>query len=132
MKTIKLISLFISLSLCVRCIPDDAKGKMKEAFQTMSVQLGDQYFKTAISLIELHKLRYGNYPETLDSIKFTGIMDKSIFPYINYTRLDEGYSLEIINIKGVNISKYPAEFWKGTGLKKADAENNLRTKDSIK
>ncbi|MBK6836368.1 MAG: hypothetical protein IPG89_19740, partial [Bacteroidetes bacterium] len=44
-------------------------GKFKEG---ANKQFGDQHFKTAISLIELHKIRFGEYPATLDSIKYSG------------------------------------------------------------
>ena len=40
-------------------------------------KFGDQHLKTAVALIELHKVRYGEYPETLDDLTYTGEWDPS-------------------------------------------------------
>jgi hypothetical protein len=37
---------------------------------------GDQHLKTAVVLIELHKTRYGKYPDSLRDLKLTGQWDK--------------------------------------------------------
>ncbi|MDB5012308.1 MAG: hypothetical protein JWQ25_510 [Daejeonella sp.] len=81
-------------------------------------QFGDQHFKTAIALIELHKIRYGHYPESFDSLKYTGEWDKMVNSSITYTKLDSGYSLDLTNgwIGKPDSLKYPAEFWNGIGL----------------
>lgn len=105
-----------------QCFPDKIEEQMKESLESATVQINDQYFKTAISLIELHKTRFGKYPESLDSLKHTGLMDQSIFPYVKYTKLDEGYSLDLLG-KNKNNQKslnYPQDFWKGLGLKKSN------------
>jgi hypothetical protein len=33
-------------------------------------KFGDQNFKSAIAIIELHKVRFGSYPNTLADLKF--------------------------------------------------------------
>jgi len=37
---------------------------------------GDQHFKTSIALIELHKVRFGEYPRELSDLKFMGDWDR--------------------------------------------------------
>jgi hypothetical protein len=37
---------------------------------------GDQHLKTTVALIELHKVRYGKYPDSLSDLKFTGECDQ--------------------------------------------------------
>src|SRR5713226_10480494 len=39
-------------------------------------QFGDQHLKTAVALIELHKVRFGKYPGSLSDLKFTGQWDQ--------------------------------------------------------
>ncbi len=94
-------------------------GKFKEG---ANKQFGDQHFKTAISLIELHKIRFGEYPATLDSIKYSGDWDKIVWTSVKYEKLDTGYVLNLTNgwIGKPNTLKYPDEFWKGLGLIKSN------------
>ena len=81
-------------------------------------EFGDQHFKTAIALIELHKIRFGSYPESLDSIKYIGQWDQMIFYSVKYKKLDSGYSLDLVNgwIGKPTTLGYPKEFWNGLGL----------------
>jgi hypothetical protein len=85
-------------------------------------KFGDQHFKTAISLIEMHKLRNGSYPEKLDSLKFLGDWDQIIFHSVKYKKLSVGYQLDLTNgwIGMPKQLKYPAEFWKGLGCVKSN------------
>lgn len=81
-------------------------------------QFGDQHFKTAIALIELHKIRNGDYPESLDSLKYVGDWDRIINSSVKYKKLANGYELDLVNGwvgKPKNL-EYPPEFWKGLGL----------------
>jgi hypothetical protein len=90
--------------------------------ETANQQFGDQHFKTAIALIELHKIRYGSYPETLDSIKYTGDWDGIASHSVKYTKLSNGYELDLVNGwagKPENL-RYPADFWQGLGLQKSN------------
>jgi hypothetical protein len=89
-------------------------------------QFADQHFKTAISLIELYKIRYGDYPPSIDSLTFLGDWDKMIYQSVRYEKLNEGYQLDIVKgiIKGAPTDlKYPKEFWQGLGLKKSNVLN---------
>lgn len=87
-------------------------------------KFGDQHFKTAIALIELHKVRFGEYPKNLNELKFTGEWDKIIFSSVEYQRLENGYELNVVRgWAGKPELKYPEEFWKNLGLVKS----NLKT-----
>lgn len=109
---IKIILLSIILT---GCLP---KGFKEEANQ----KFGDQHFKTAIQLIELHKLREGEYPNSLDSLKFLGDWDKIVFNSVKYTKLKDGYELDLINgwMGKPKDLGYPTEFWKGLGIRKSN------------
>lgn len=88
-------------------------------------KFGDQNFKTSIALIELHKVRTGEYPENLEALEFLGDWDQIYLQNVSYIKLDEGYELNLL--KGwVGMPEeltYPAEFWEGLGLVKS----NLKT-----
>ena len=94
-------------------------GNFKE---NANKQFGDQHFKTAIALIELHKIRFGEYPATLDSIKYVGDWDKIIWTSVRYEKLDSGYTLDLTNgwVGKPNTLEYPEEFWNGLGLIKSN------------
>jgi hypothetical protein len=86
-------------------------------------KFGDQHFKTAISLIELHKIRFGGYPETLKDLKFVGDWDAIALSGIEYRRLDTGYELNLVRgWTGKPDVSYPPEFWKGLGLVKSNVK----------
>ena len=84
--------------------------------------LADKEFKNAIALIELHKTRYGDYPESLSELKHISVMDESIANAVQYDKLDSGYELNIVmefpnfNNKSEAVQlEYPEEFWEGLG-----------------
>ena len=86
-------------------------------------QFGDQHFKTAISLIELHKLRFGTYPETLKDLQFMGNWDGIAISGVEYRRLGTGYELNLARgVIGKPSLSYPPEFWKGLGLVKSNVK----------
>ena len=80
-------------------------------------KFGDQSFKTAIALIELHKVRNGAYPEALSDIRYAGDWDAIGTNNVEYKRIGDGYELNITGgwIGKPNLS-YPAEFWHGLGI----------------
>jgi hypothetical protein len=92
------------------------------AFQREADQkFGDQHFKTAIALIELHKIRFGEYPATLKDLKFTGDWDQIALNSVDYKREGNGYELNVTKgWVGRPELKYPDEFWKGIGLVKSN------------
>ncbi len=86
-------------------------------------KFSDQYFKTAIAHIEMYNIRHGHYPAVLDSLEFIGDWNQFIFESVAYEKLDTGYRLDVvIGLQEVNPEeiKYPAEFWKGLGIKKSN------------
>ncbi|MEJ2612830.1 MAG: hypothetical protein P8179_22910 [Candidatus Thiodiazotropha sp.] len=86
--------------------------------QQAAQQFGDQYFKTAISLIELHKVRFGKYPSTLSELKFIGDWDQLALQSVEYSRIEDGYTLTVPhNLAGKPKLQYPPEFWQGLGIK---------------
>ena len=92
------------------------------AFQKEADQkFGDQHFKTTISLIELHKIRFGEYPNSLGDLKFTGDWDKIALGSVKYKRVETGYELDVVRgWVGTPELIYPNEFWKGLGLVKSN------------
>jgi hypothetical protein len=110
----KLLAITSILFFFTKCFPDNLKEKMEEA----TVQMVDQNFKTTIALIELHKMRSGSYPESLDSLKFLGIMDVSNFSAVEYSKNNNGYNLNIKNTDKNYLKKfnYTAEFWENLGI----------------
>ncbi|MBS1595327.1 MAG: hypothetical protein JST90_13505 [Bacteroidetes bacterium] len=89
-------------------------------------KFADQYFKTAVNLIEIYHVRYGQYPRSLDSITFMGDWDRIMFGYVEYERLDTGYRLDLTDsrtgLMHTDLS-YPPDFWHGLGLRKSNLLN---------
>ena len=78
---------------------------------------GDQHFKTAISLIELHKVRYGVYPESLKALRYTGEWDQIALQSVEYEKQNRGYRLIVARgWVGAPDLNYPDDFWQGLGL----------------
>jgi hypothetical protein len=81
-------------------------------------QFGDQHLTTPVALIELHKVRYGRYPESLRDLRFEGDWDQiwlngmSYYPNSDrtayYVEVERGWI-------GKPDLQMPPEFWQGTG-----------------
>jgi hypothetical protein len=79
---------------------------------------GDQHLKTSVALIELYKVRYGKYPDSLSDLKFTGQWDQIALNNVSYyPNADRtSYYLEVARgWIGKPDLVMPAEFWQGTG-----------------
>lgn len=79
---------------------------------------GDQHLKTAVALIELHKVRNGRYPEDLRKLKFTGQWDLIALGSVRYVTSSDGQSYYVEVERGwIGKPKLemPDEFWRGTG-----------------
>ena len=96
-------------------------------YKEADAKFGDQHFKTAISLIELHKVRFGSYPETLKHLEFTGDWDDIALSGVEYRRLEKGYELNLVRgwVAKPNAS-YPAEFWQGLGLVQSNVQASTK------
>ena len=79
---------------------------------------GDQHLKTAVALIELHKVRYGSYPASLSDLKFIGQWDPIALHNVRYypNANRTAYYVEVgRGWVGKPDLKMPDEFWRGTG-----------------
>jgi hypothetical protein len=79
---------------------------------------GDQHLKTAVALIELHKVRFGSYPGNLQELKFTGQWDLLALQSVSY-RTNDGHTAYFVEVQRGWIGKpdleMPEGFWNGTG-----------------
>ena len=93
--------------------------------QQADAQFGDQNFKSAIALIELHKVRFGSYPAALADLKFLGSWDQNWLSGVEYRKLDDGYELNVIRgLIGTPELQFPADFWHGLGVRKTNVRRN--------
>jgi hypothetical protein len=100
-----------------------------EVRQQADTQFGDQHFKSAIAFIELHKVRFGSYLDRLGDLRFTGQWDRLWMSAVRYTKLDDGYDLDVVRgWVGTPELAYPPEFWQGLGLR----NSNVRRRGASK
>ena len=82
-------------------------------------EFGDQHLKTTVALVELHKVRYGRYPERLKELRFAGGWDAIALGAVQYCAAPDG-SRYFVQVQrgwmGRPDLKMSQEFWKGTGL----------------
>jgi hypothetical protein len=70
-----------------------------------------------VALIELHKVRFGEYPNSLKDLKFVGEWDQIALGSVEYKRVANGYELDVVKgWVGRPELRYPDEFWKGLGV----------------
>ena len=92
-----------------------SKSGITRPFDNM---FGDQHLKTTIALLELHRLRYGRYPQSLKELKFVGDWDQIALSAVSYYPAPDGskYYVEVARgWVGKPVLEYPPEFWRGTG-----------------
>ena len=70
----------------------------------------DPQLVTAVRLIELHKLRYGEYPAALSDIRFRGLWD-----FMQGVRYCRAPARDHYFVSGPAQVVMPDAFWKGTG-----------------
>ena len=81
-------------------------------------QFGDQHFKSAVSAVELHKVRTGIYPESLDDLQYLGDWDRIWVQSVRYEKSDDGYNLYITRgWAGEPSLTLPADYRQGLGLR---------------
>jgi len=91
----------------------------KSSFSQNADQMfGDQHLKTAVALIELHKVRYGTYPDSLRDLTFVGDWDRGALMNVRYVPGPDRmhYFVEVQRgwIGKPNL-QLPDSFWVGTG-----------------
>lgn len=106
---VALVLVFASMSAC-------------DFQQEANNKFGDQHFKTAIALIELYKVRNGEYPASLNDIKFTGDWDAMALASVQYKKNAKGYRLDLMNgwVGQPKDLNYSQEFWRGLGLNESN------------
>lgn len=86
---------------------------------------GEQRFKTAIALIELHRLRFGSYPDSLDDLQFLGNRDRGALLGVRYEKLPDGYALDLVTGVGTTPDlSFPSDFWHGLGLRRTNVSRS--------
>lgn len=113
-------SVAVLIAICGLAMGAAACGRIQ---QQADSQFGDQNFKSAIALIELHKVRFGRYPDTLADLKFTGSWDTNWLSAVQYQKLDDGYELNLTRgWVGTPALEYPADFWQGLGVRRTNVK----------
>jgi hypothetical protein len=76
---------------------------------------GDQNLRTAVALIELHKVRYGNYPDSLQDLRFLGQWDQIALNSVSYYP-NENHSAYYIEVErgGQKRRRIDARFERAT------------------
>jgi hypothetical protein len=88
-------------------------------------KFGDQHFKTTVALVELYKVRHGEYPDSLKSLDFVGDWDQIALSSVAYRKVPGGYELDITSgWIGRPTLKYPAAFWHGLGIQKSNVKSD--------
>ncbi|TDO98956.1 hypothetical protein [Marinomonas balearica] len=84
-------------------------------------KFGTQNFVSAVSIIELHKLRNGEYPKDLDDLEFLGDWDGIWLSAVRYERNGDGYNLYLERGWSKKPSlEFPVKFKKGLGIKESN------------
>src|SRR5258706_121049 len=85
----------------------------------------DQRFKAVIALVELHRLRFGAYPDSLKDLQFLAPYDQASLQSVRYEKLPDGYALDIITPRGEKPGpSSPADFWRGLGIRRTNVDRS--------
>lgn len=86
-------------------------------------KFGRQNFVSAISLIELHNVRNGEYPKSLDDLQYLGDWDGIWLNAVRYEPVEGGYNLYVERgWMGEPDLTFPEDFRKGLGLKATNVQ----------
>lgn len=86
--------------------------------EPMDKKFGGQNLKSAVAMLELHKIRFGQYPDSLRDIKYTGDWDEIWIQGTSYFPSDDrkSYYVEVHRgWVGKPTLDMPDEFWQNTG-----------------
>ena len=116
---IGLLVVAVIVVLVVFAVHSCIRSALKSGLTSRPYELfGKQHLGTAVALIELHKVRYGRYPQTLKDLKFTGEWDTIALSSVTYYP-NADRSAYFVSVERGWIGKpeleMPAEFWQGTG-----------------
>ena len=80
-------------------------------------KFGKQNFVSAVSIIELYKIRNGKYPNSLNDLEFLGEWDAIWLSAVRYEKNEDGYNLFIERgWAGKPKLKFPEKFKHGLGI----------------
>jgi len=86
-------------------------------------KFGTQNFVSAVSIIELHKLRNGEYPESLKDLEFLGDWDGIWLSAVRYEKSGDGYNLFLERgWAGKPSLEFPVKFKQGLGIKDSNVK----------
>jgi hypothetical protein len=136
-RTLPMVCLLLIFS---SCFTGDVKKNMESAIKESQDLFAEQNFKAAIGNIELHKIRFGRYPETLRDLKFLNALDSSFIGSVEYRKLENGYELNIkqtyASLSGnsdITVAlTYPDEFWQGLGCVRSNVKSMSARRDSVR
>jgi hypothetical protein len=86
----------------------------------------DQLFTFAIAFIELYRVRFGTYPDSLEALPFLSAHYRHLLMIgLRYTKLPDGYALDVVTPKGEKPAlSYPPDFWKGLGIRGTNVDRS--------
>jgi hypothetical protein len=117
-----LLGIFGAIGAIVFSIP--LSLYMKLTRKPSQHELFEESFHRAISLIEMHKVRFGDYPENLSVsgvIQYLVSDDLKVTQAVQYQKVESGYELNIGAEDSIQI-RLPRGFWQGLGLLKTNVE----------
>jgi hypothetical protein len=95
-------------------------GEVSPESRRSLLYTADQIFKTSIALIELHRVRFGTYPDSLDDLEFIGSQDRTALTSVTYRKVPDGYELYLPPVENRPDLSYPSEFWRGLGIRRSN------------
>jgi len=87
---------------------------------------GDQHLKTTVALVELHRVRTGQYPATLADLRHPGQWDQIALKSVRYCPAPDRktYYVEVTRgWVGKPTLLLPPDFWIGTGFRASGAKD---------
>jgi len=98
---------------------------MSEARELNHSYVGTEHLM-AIALVELHRVRGGTYPDSLDDLQFLGAYDRAaLVKGLRYEKLPDGYALDVVTPKGEKAAlRYPTDFWRGLGIRRTNVDRS--------
>jgi len=110
-KAIFAILLMLAISACKFQVPE------------MDEKFGKQNFVSAVSMIELHKTRYGAYPDSIKDLRYLGDWDGIWLSAVRYEKVEGGYNLYVergwMNQPSLEM---PSGFKQNLGLKDSNVK----------
>jgi len=92
-------------------------------FPGADAKFGNQNFVSAVSIIELYKLRNESYPSSLKELEFLGDWDAIWLSAVRYEKNSEGYNLFLERgWIGKPTLEFPEKFKKGLGIIETNVE----------